>query len=176
MIINLYELKKESKNLTFTIPKESCQRAEDESSILGDGIECNAKVSLFDDQVSVKGNYSCRIEKACDLCLEKTVLKFSDSVQVRLVPNQMSQDLGDQEVKMSDDEIIFYEGDSIYLDKVFEDQLLLDMPYSFICSDNCQGICSGCKKNLNHEKCQCDADVSTNPFAVLKDFSPSKKD
>lgn len=36
------------------------------------------------------------------------------------------------------------------------EELLLDIPQRFKCSENCKGLCSGCGANLNRGKCKCE--------------------
>ena len=44
-----------------------------------------------------------------------------------------------------------------YLDLLpyFREELMIETPMSSLCRPDCQGLCSGCGVNLNHEKCLC---------------------
>lgn len=45
--------------------------------------------------------------------------------------------------------------DKINLDKIVEDAILINTPVSFLCKEDCKGICTGCGVNLNVEQCKC---------------------
>ena len=49
------------------------------------------------------------------------------------------------------------------------DALLLELPYRFLCSEDCKGLCSNCGINLNLGTCTChEEEEVTNPFSALK--------
>ena len=45
--------------------------------------------------------------------------------------------------------------DIIDLTEYIREDILLTFPQHYLCSDDCQGLCSGCGANLNKESCQC---------------------
>ena len=45
--------------------------------------------------------------------------------------------------------------DKIDLSKIVEDAILINMPVSFLCKEDCKGMCFNCGANLNDEKCKC---------------------
>lgn len=46
-------------------------------------------------------------------------------------------------------------GDKIDLTEMITETVLSAMPYSFLCKEDCLGLCPTCGKNLNVEKCNC---------------------
>jgi len=46
-------------------------------------------------------------------------------------------------------------GDYLEIDKDIREEILLNFPMKVLCRADCQGICPGCKVNLNLEKCKC---------------------
>ena len=51
------------------------------------------------------------------------------------------------------------------------DALLLELPYRFLCSENCQGICPVCGKNRNIAPCTCqEGGERQNPFSALSEL------
>jgi uncharacterized protein len=77
---------------------------------------------------------------------------------------------GDTEITMDSPELDFYTGEEIFLEQYFEDQLILDLPLTVTCSDNCKGLCSICGGNLNQKQCDCLKETGNSPFSVLKDL------
>ncbi len=53
-----------------------------------------------------------------------------------------------------------FQGDEIDLTPYIWEELVLDVPYKFLCDVNCAGLCPECGINLNHDKCSCGLSVS----------------
>ncbi len=45
--------------------------------------------------------------------------------------------------------------DKIDLSKIVIDAILINMPLTLLCKDDCKGLCLGCGVNLNDEECKC---------------------
>jgi uncharacterized protein len=66
-------------------------------------------------------------------------------------------------------EISYYEGTDIDLSDPLADMVMLQLPFSVLCSESCLGLCSKCGINLNNAKCDCEEDKKPEgPFAMLK--------
>lgn len=63
-----------------------------------------------------------------------------------------------------------YEGNSLELDSVFEDNILLNIPMRQLCSENCKGLCPKCGKNLNESECDCKDDYVNPQMEILKNL------
>ena len=70
----------------------------------------------------------------------------------------------------NDDEVTVLESGNIDLDDVLEQAFVGVLPISYLCSDDCKGLCPDCGCNLNHETCSCDIDNTDPRLAVLKNF------
>lgn len=46
-------------------------------------------------------------------------------------------------------------GKFLQIDSVLREELLINFPMKVLCSEDCKGLCPGCKANLNIEKCKC---------------------
>ncbi|MDH4121929.1 MAG: DUF177 domain-containing protein [Deltaproteobacteria bacterium] len=67
-------------------------------------------------------------------------------------------------------EQVFFSGDTVDLDLLVEEQILLALPPQRHCREDCQGLCPRCGHNLNEGPCGCPAEDSHHPFAGLKDL------
>jgi uncharacterized protein len=56
----------------------------------------------------------------------------------------------------------------------FRELLILEHPLSYLCSENCRGLCPNCGTNLNESKCSCAAKAPS-VLATLKDLLQKKK-
>jgi uncharacterized protein len=48
-----------------------------------------------------------------------------------------------------------YEGDEIDFTTEIAEQILLEIPFKPLCSDDCRGLCSDCGAELNVTACGC---------------------
>lgn len=45
--------------------------------------------------------------------------------------------------------------DTVDLRPIVDDLIAINSPVTFLCSEDCKGICAGCGVNLNDDKCKC---------------------
>ncbi|MCB1215051.1 MAG: DUF177 domain-containing protein, partial [Deltaproteobacteria bacterium] len=87
-----------------------------------------------------------------------------------------SQRQAGEEIELQQEDLDFacYHGDEIELSHLLSQEILLSLPMSLLCREDCKGLCPQCSQNLNQGPCQCQAMEEDHPFAVLKNF-PLKK-
>ncbi|MBQ8426419.1 MAG: DUF177 domain-containing protein [Clostridia bacterium] len=100
-------------------------------------------------RVSLTGEHSCYIDGEidfsvngeCTRCLKDTtnryVIEFSETAD--------SQAEDCYPVK----------NDTVDLAKIVDDVILINVPVSFLCKEDCKGICLNCGTNLNDGECKC---------------------
>lgn len=82
-----------------------------------------------------------KVKGSCTRCLEETEREYS--VQVREGLDEDSED-GYPIVN-----------DRIDLTKIIDDAVFMNMPISFLCREDCLGLCPECGGNLNKGECKC---------------------
>lgn len=70
----------------------------------------------------------------------------------------------------NDDDVTVLESGNIDLDDVVEKAFVGMLPISYLCSEDCKGLCPECGCNLNRETCSCDTGNVDPRLAVLKNF------
>ena len=71
---------------------------------------------------------------------------------------------------LEEDDVTVLESGNIDLCEVVDKAFVGSLPISFLCKDDCEGLCPQCGINLNYESCSC-ADDNTDPrLAALKQF------
>ena len=45
--------------------------------------------------------------------------------------------------------------DTVDLSVIVDDIIAMNVPVSFLCEENCKGLCAGCGTNLNDGECKC---------------------
>src|SRR4029077_12174807 len=67
-----------------------------------------------------------------------------------------------------------FDGKTIDLDPIVREQVLLALPLSVLCKEDCKGLCPECGQDLNERECGHKPANPLNPFAKLKDLKLNK--
>ena len=111
--------------------------------------------TYMEERVAISATVSYQATMLCDSCGEQFTKTYSTVVQATFALNP-------------DEEEYLYDGEVVDLTKAVSDSINLDLPLRVLCTDDCQGLCSGCGVNLNHESCKCDEGTNaSSPFSVL---------
>lgn len=63
-----------------------------------------------------------------------------------------------------------YSGNFLKLDKIIEDNIILNLPMKQVCTQDCKGLCQKCGANLNEEPCSCIEEAMNPQMETLKKF------
>lgn len=126
-------------------------------------------------EVCLEGRVAGRVKLRCCRCLELFSHEFSREFHLDLVPEIDRRDHGgDHQLKQEELELGYYRGDSLELDPILMEQVVLSIPENPFCTPECKGLCPVCGGNRNERECNCSpAEVSSHPFAVLKKYKIS---
>lgn len=67
-----------------------------------------------------------------------------------------------------------YTGNSLVLNKIIEDNIILNLPMKQVCTPDCKGLCQKCGDNLNEGPCNCKVDFMNPQMESLKKFFDRK--
>jgi uncharacterized protein len=136
--------------------------------------------------VLLKGDLSTHVTAPCKRCLKDVTMDLPVHFTLNLVPEPKVtlQDAGlgaeaqedPQSQKrdsagsfaMGDADREYFDGRVIDLDPIVREQVLLALPVSVLCKDDCKGLCSVCGQDLNEAECGCERKVVDPRLAVLK--------
>ena len=107
---------------------------------------------------------------SCHKCLEPTTYRVSPSFE--LVVRRVDPRSRIEPVSVDDDFVMLPAGQNrLEFDRYLYENLVVDMPMTIACSDDCKGLCASCGANLNREECRCDAnrDPCWNKLSKLRD-------
>lgn len=108
-------------------------------------VECS--VTNTGRSILVQGQVRAHAAVACDRCLGR----FGLTLRAPLYQEYVAQG-----TRVDDEtDALYYTGDEIEIDDAVRQALLLEWPSKLVCSDSCQGLCPGCGRNLNVERCGC---------------------
>jgi uncharacterized protein len=112
-------------------------------------LSMNGTVEKGLDTVSFRGRLKSRVEQVCGRCLKKIEANVD-------APFDLYYQTTDKDVIETIDDL--------------REVLILEHPISFVCQENCKGLCSQCGVNRNETACNCNAQMQSTPnaFAQLK--------
>lgn len=116
-----------------------------EATANGPDGELDIRVSKSGNDVVVHGSLKAELTIPCARCLEPVKLPIQQTLSVLMVPRSQLKTSGhgkdeEQELSAEEADVLPYEGDSIVLDDLVRDELVLETPMIPLCSEDCPGI------------------------------------
>ena len=144
MIIDLRKLKRSGKDQTdfFFDYEPQAELVDLPSAELVTPVKVQGKLMLTGEHSAyVEGEVVFGIKGECTRCLKDTEKYYSaDFAEALEVDNQ---------------EGFSVKNDMVDLTEIVDETILLNQPISFLCDEDCKGICIGCGVNLNEGECKC---------------------
>lgn len=109
--------------------------------------------------VVLSGQAAFTANVICSRCAEEFLKDFNVSVEHTLVSELQNED---------SDEFYLVEDKELDLNALACEDIILSLPFVFLCKDDCKGICSQCGKNLNEGECSCKGCVDPRLEALLE--------
>jgi uncharacterized protein len=134
-----------------------------------------ARASKSARDVVVRGTLDAELTVPCARCLEPTKLTVHSNLSVIYVPSS-GANRADGERELSDEEAntLPYDGDTVVLDDLVRDELLLEVPMIPLCSETCPGMAPA---ETHPEGSSAPTDKPVDPrLAPLLGFSARKGD
>jgi uncharacterized protein len=134
-----------------------------------DRIDVACGVRRMKENVFIEGTVATTVEATCGRCLEMTRQPVNASFKYTFTPPP-DQPKEEWELTAEDLDFAYYEDDSIDLDALVFEQVMLHMPIKPLCAESCKGLCPRCGIDLNKAACRCQAEAFDERLAVLKGF------
>ena len=124
----------------------------------------DVKIHVRNDQgtLLLSGTAQGIVSQKCDRCLETYSEPFRVELSDTIYPAHRPVD-----------ELDFYRtysGSLLDLDETIQEAVIVGMPITRLCGEDCRGICEGCGKNLNEESCVCESNPYNPRMEMLKKF------
>ena len=125
--------------------------------------------------VFLEGEAHTTLSFECSRCLERFRYPVDITVRQMLRPEE-DRGIEAKEIELNPEDLEFgcYRGDTIPLESVIEEHLLLALPMQPLCRKDCKGLCPSCGANRNQEDCSCRQETRKSPFDYLKEFVVQK--
>ena len=136
--------------------------------------EAPVRVSLFlmraGPSVIAKGKITGHVGFVCSRCAEEASLDVDYAFTHVFVKGEQAGDVPDGSEDPESLEFTFFDGETVELETLTGEEMVLSLPRFPLCGENCKGICQGCGKNLNEGPCACQADVVDPRWSRLRDI------
>jgi uncharacterized protein len=134
--------------------------------------------------IRLKGRFAGRFEVPCARCVEPVEIPLSGEFDLIFRPSTADAEATERSITAQETEIGYYLEDSLLLEDVLREQVLLSLPVKTLCKPDCKGLCPRCGADRNSHPCTCDAGLSDPRWEALaglrsqiesKDKSPQRE-
>ncbi|PWT93262.1 MAG: hypothetical protein C5B55_04900 [Blastocatellia bacterium] len=169
MLIELSKLDADKGSFTHVYEQNELDLADERIRLAGP-VSVIGRVKRSGAEVLIDGKVDTVIEVDCDRCLKVIEMPVDAQFSVEYLSKHdyeagQAAEIGEDEMGVS-----VFEGDSIDVDEIVREQILLFVPARAICTENCKGICSACGTDLNVNDCGCVTEEVDPRWAALKNF------
>ncbi|WCK53018.1 DUF177 domain-containing protein [Aneurinibacillus sp. Ricciae_BoGa-3] len=113
----------------------------------------------------VEGEVEGTLTMECARCLTHFPYAYRVPVKETFVDEKEAEIELDEEL-----EIQAFDGDDMELNPYLEADILLSLPHTLVCRDDCKGICPECGVNKNEQNCGCVVERIDPRLAVLSEL------
>jgi uncharacterized protein len=114
------------------------------------------RVEKSGDRVSVRGTVTSPARLECVRCLRMFDLPVLADLTVFAEQSGRSS-RSEQDALERDDYMLFHDGRRLDLRETVRESLLLEIPITPLCREECRGLCPNCGADLNEGPCGCTA-------------------
>ena len=130
--------------------------------------EVAGRVSRSGHEVRLRGKISASAEVDCDRCLKTVALPVETDFDVTYVPTEDYKRSEAAELQEEDLSLSVFDGETIDLDELVREQVLLALPSRALCGEECKGLCPTCGADRNTNSCDCQSKEIDPRWAGLK--------
>jgi len=106
--------------------------------------------------IRLRGSFSGRFQVPCARCVEPVEIPLSADFDLIFRPAKADSEPLERSITAPETEIGYYQGDSLLLEDVLREQVLLTLPVRTLCKPDCRGLCPRCGVNRNSTSCTCE--------------------
>ena len=121
-------------------------------------------------EVELRGELHTTVEAGCGRCLKPVELPVHAVFAERVVPAVSWRDEEQHELGEEDLNLAVFDGETIQLDDLVREEILLAIPSQVLCSPACKGLCAICGIDRNSESCQCEDTGADERWGKLREL------
>jgi uncharacterized protein len=117
--------------------------------------------------IRLKGQFAGKVRVPCARCVEPVQIPLAAEFDLIFRPAGVDSDAPERSITAPETEIGYYQKDSLALEDVLREQVLLALPVRTLCKPDCKGLCPRCGANRNLQPCTCEAGPSDPRWEAL---------
>jgi len=129
------------------------------------------KIRLAGNEVFVNGHIDTRAQVECDRCLLPVEFPVSTDFQLEYVSGSDYESSQAAELTEAELSVSVFDGETIDVDEIVKEQILLTVPTRLLCREDCKGICPECGTDRNTGECNCVTKDIDPRWAALKNLT-----
>jgi uncharacterized protein len=118
-------------------------------------LEVRVRLLRSEKRVFARGWIQGKIELTCARCLEPFGIPIKLEFQQTFLPHAQETATEEEASSADDLDVTYYWGEEVDIAPIIWDEVILDIPFSPLCSRDCKGLCPACGENLNEGECIC---------------------
>jgi uncharacterized protein len=120
---------------------------------------------VFD--IRLTGRYAGTFQVPCARCVEPVQVPLAAEFDLIFRPVGADSGAPERSITAPETEIGYYQKDSLALEDVLREQVLLSLPVKTLCKPDCKGLCPRCGVNRNSQTCSCDPHPNDSRWEAL---------
>jgi uncharacterized protein len=145
----------------------------EESAVFLQPVHAEITIKKGGEEVFIKGRIKTLLSFVCSRCLVPYEFPVDSHFDLVYLPEELEE--AKDELDSGDLNTSFYYSRRIDLKEVVLEQFNLTFPVKPLCSENCQGICPVCGRDINSGECSCVMEESDARLEKLKIFLKDKR-
>jgi uncharacterized protein len=117
--------------------------------------------------IRLRGQMKGRFTAPCARCVEPVEVPVETEFDLIFRPVEADTEAAERSITAPETEICYYQKDSLLLEDVLREQVLLSLPVRTLCKPDCKGLCPRCGQNRNTQECSCDVGPSDPRWEAL---------
>ena len=117
--------------------------------------------------IRLKGQFAGKFSVPCARCVEPVEIPLDSEFDLIFRPIGADAGSAERSITAPETEIGYYQKDSLALEDVLREQVLLALPVRTLCKPDCKGLCPRCGANRNLQACNCDEGPSDPRWEAL---------
>ena len=106
--------------------------------------------------IRLRGKFGGNFQVPCARCVEPVEIPLSSEFDLIFRPAEADSEALERSITAPETEIGYYLKDSLLLEDVLREQVLLSLPVRTLCKPDCKGLCPRCGENRNSIACTCE--------------------
>ena len=117
--------------------------------------------------IRLRGRFEGKFQVPCARCVEPVEIPLAAEFDLIFRPAGADSEATERSITAPETEIGYYLKDSLLLEDVLREQVLLSLPVRTLCKPDCKGLCPRCGENRNSLMCNCEQGPSDPRWEAL---------